>query len=185
MFSIKILKSKKFPEIKIIKPSLNKDHRGLIYSVFENANVHKILPKKKKFKHLKITKRKKNTLVGIHLDNKTWKLFGCISGKIHHNVCCLNVENANYLKNISFILSDKIPQFVLIPPGFGNSFYCYKDSIIIYCLSYDGKYFDVKDQSTILWNDKNLDINWPCKRPHLSFRDKYAKPFIKIRSKIR
>ena len=185
MFTTRILKYKNFPNVKLIIPSQNKDNRGSIYTIFEKKNLNAILPKNISFNHIKITKRKKNCLVGIHSDKKTWKLFGCINGKIYHNVSCLNKKNKNYLKNKSFILSGNFPKFILIPPGFGNSFYCYTDAVIIYCLAYKGEYFDVENQSTVLWNDKLLKIRWPCKNPYLSIRDKNAKPLKNNKSNIR
>ena len=171
MFTTKISISKKLPNIKIISPSKNKDSRGEIYTILDKRISEKILPKNLKFNHIKTTRRNKNCLVGIHSDNKTWKLFGCIKGKIFHNVSCLDNRNKKYLKSQNFILSEKQSKFILIPPKYGNSFYCYEESVIIYCLAYTGKYNDISNQYTHAWNDKVLNIKWPCKKPHLSSRD--------------
>ena len=32
--------------------------------------------------------------------------------------------------------------------------------------------YDPNDENGILWNDKKLKINWPCKKPIISCRDK-------------
>lgn len=171
-FITNISRIKGFEEIKVLIPSVNKDRRGEIFTVIDEKLQRKILPGHLIFKHFKITKRKKNSLVGIHADNKTWKLFGCLSGRIFHNVSCIKKNNKNYLKNKSFILSEKNPKFILIPPNYGNSFYCFESSTMVYLLAYKGNYNDVENQITIAWNDKNLNIKWPDKNPILSSRDK-------------
>jgi dTDP-4-dehydrorhamnose 3,5-epimerase len=62
---------------------------------------------------------------------------------------------------------------VLVPPNFANGHYVLTEqAIFFYKWSYDGEYPDVKDQFSILWNDPNLNINWPCDSPILSHRDK-------------
>jgi len=40
-------------------------------------------------------------------------------------------------------------------------------------LAYLGNYLDSNDQFTYKWNDKNLGINWPIKKPILSDRDSF------------
>jgi dTDP-4-dehydrorhamnose 3,5-epimerase len=176
MFTTKISKSKKLKEIKIIKPSLSQDDRGNIFTFFDKTIQKKLLPKNYFFSHLKIANRKKNVLVGIHYDHKTWKLFACVKGKIFHNVTCLNKENnKEFLKSQSFILDgSKDLKFVLIPPNYGNAFYCYENSVIIYALSYKNSYIDADKQKTIFWKNDKLKIKWPCKNPYLSKRDKFA-----------
>ena len=52
-----------------------------------------------------------------------------------------------------------------------------KDNIVIYSCT---KYRDVKSEISISWNDKNLDINWPIKKPVLSKKDSMSSPFKKF-----
>ena len=44
-----------------------------------------------------------------------------------------------------------------------------------YGYSFKGKYFDIKKQFSIKWNDPKIKIKWPIKRPILSNRDKKTK----------
>jgi dTDP-4-dehydrorhamnose 3,5-epimerase len=152
----KIEKHKKLKAVKIIKASKYIDHRGFIYTNFNKELEKRILPKNYHFNHCKINFRRKNVLVGIHYDFKTWKLVSCLKGKIFQVITCFE-------KNSS----------ILVPPKYGSSFYCYKDSIILYQFSYHGKYLDHKEQKTISWSDKKLNIKWPAKRPILSKRDNF------------
>ena len=63
---------------------------------------------------------------------------------------------------------------ILIPPNFVNGFLCLSSNCVFhYKLSYKGRYFDVKDQQVLKWNDKRLNIKWPVKKKLLqSKRDK-------------
>ena len=111
---------------------------------------------------------------GLHGDKKTWKLVSCVFGKVYFVVVNNNPKSKNYLKKKSFILSDDQNKQILIPPNFVNGFLCLSNSCVFhYKLSYKGKYFDVKNQDVLKWNDKRLKIKWPRKKNLIfSKRDK-------------
>ena len=168
----KINNNQVLKKVKVIKPSKYIDHRGFIYTNFNNKLEKKILPKNYRFNHCKINFRKKNVLVGVHYDAKTWKLISCLKGKILHVVTCLDFKDKkNLYKSVNFILNSKKNLSILLPPNYGNSFYCYEDSIILYQFAYFGKYLDHKNLKTISWSNKKLNIKWPAKKPILSKRD--------------
>ena len=170
----KISSHRVLKKIKIIKPSKYIDQRGYIYTNFNKELEKKILPLSLNFNHCKVNFRKKNVLVGIHYDTKTWKLLSCIKGKIFHVVTCLDEKDKkNIYKSISFNLDEKKNTSILIPPKYGNSFYCYEDSIILYQFAYNGKYLDYNEQKTFSWRNKELNIKWPTKKPLLSDRDNF------------
>ena len=56
----------------------------------------------------------------------------------------------------------------------GNAYYVLSNQAIYYYkLAYKGDYIDSKDQFTIKWNNKEINIGWIAKTPILSARDKY------------
>lgn len=136
-----------------------------------------LLEKKKiklTFNHDKFSISKKNTLRGLHGDKKTWKLVSCVFGKVFF-VVVNNIKNSKfYLRKKTFILDHKNNKQVLIPPNYANGFLCLSDHCVFhYKLSYKGRYFDVKNQQVLKWNDKRLKIKWPkTKNLILSKRDK-------------
>lgn len=168
----KIRNHRVLKKVKIIKPSKYIDQRGYIYTNFNKELEKKILPRNLNFNHCKVNFRKKNVLVGIHYDEKTWKLLSCIKGRIFHIVTCLDKEEKeNIYRSASFNLDENKNISILIPPKYGNSFYCYKDSIILYQFAYRGQYLDYEKQKTFSWCDNKLNIKWPNKKPILSKRD--------------
>lgn len=99
---------------------------------------------------------KKDTKDGMFFDN-FYNLLTCINGYLFLNVTCLVQSSDDYKKTESFILSDKNPIQVLIPPFYGFVYQAIEDSIIIDKLAY-------KDQET--FHQERLDINkfnieWP------------------------
>ena len=68
------------------------------------------------------------------------------------------------------VVNNKIS--LLIPPGIGNGYFVQSnESIYHYKLAYEGFYNDSNQQFSYRWNDKNLGVNWPVKKPILSERD--------------
>ena len=164
---MKIVKDKKFKEIKIFKPQTFKDLRGEIWTKWE-----KKFFKSTKFNLSKYTISKKNVLRGFHGDTKSWKLVSCIKGEVLNVIVDFRKNSKNYLKYTSVILNDKNKLSILIPPKFLNSWLCLsKDCIYSYDYSFKGNYNDVKDQISIRWNDVRINYKWPVKKPILSRRD--------------
>ena len=172
-FDAEIYTSKMFGEVKIFKPSVGHDLRGTIFTTYDDKVYDKYLPENIRFIHDKFAESKYNVLRGLHGDNKTWKLVSCVYGEIYEVVVDVRKNSPTYMKWDAFELcSDKYRQ-VLIPPGFVNGYYVKSEKAVFhYKLAYTGQYIDADEQTTILWNDKNIAIKWPCHDPILQERDK-------------
>jgi dTDP-4-dehydrorhamnose 3,5-epimerase len=151
---------------RVFKSSFFKDSRGTLWTSWKK-NFFKI-----NFKHDKFSFSKKNVLRGFHGDSKTWKLISCVYGSFYFVVVNYDIKSKDYLKSQCFILSSKNKLQVLVPPKFLNAHLCISDECIFhYKLSYKGNYNDVKNQTSVKWNDPRLKIKWPIKKPSLSKRD--------------
>ena len=63
-------------------------------------------------------------------------------------------------------------------PGFAHGFCVLSDQTFMnYKVS---QIFDPTDNHGIIWNDQSLEIDWPCKNPLLSQRDKCFGKFKEI-----
>ncbi len=173
MFPYKILADKKFKKVKVIKNDIFKDLRGYLFTIANNEIERKIIKKKHNNYIDKVTIRKKNSLTGIHIDSKSWKIITCLKGSILLVVVDCIIKSKNYL-TYSRILLDKCNKSVVIPPKFGVSYLCLSNnSCIHYKFLFNGSYNDVIQQKTLSWNDKRININWPIKKPFLSKRDNF------------
>jgi len=169
----KIEKSKVLPDVLIIKPSINWDLRGSIYSSFNADFYPEFLPQKLDFKHDKFAQSKHNVLRGLHGDHNTWKLVSCVWGELYEVVVDMRPDSPTFKKWDAFKLSSEEYSQVLIPPGFVNGYYVKSENAVFhYKLAYDGDYIDAGEQMTYLWNDPEFGIEWPCTDPILQVRDK-------------
>jgi dTDP-4-dehydrorhamnose 3,5-epimerase len=160
-------------DVWILRPSVNEDLRGNIWTSFLKDEVEKLIPENLYFKHDKFSSSKKNVLRGIHGDVKSWKLVTCVFGEILQVVVDLREGSSTYLKWQSFKIDSNNMQSVLIPPRMGNAYYVSSENAVYhYKLAYSGNYLDAEDQFSFKWNDERIGIDWPVSSPILSFRDR-------------
>ena len=158
-------------KIKKIINSSFKDHRGFYWSSWNSRKLKNI-----KFNHDKFSLSKKNVLRGLHGDRKTWKLLSCPYGKLLLVVVNFEKKSKSFLKWNSWIWSQKNGIQILVPPNYLNGYLCLSNECLLhYKLSYKGRYFDVKKQFSLRWNDPKINIKWGIKNPILSKRDKNTK----------
>ena len=162
-----IIKSTKFKDLKIIVSKIHNDKRGHFREIF----------KKKYFKHNKfvftcVSSSKKNVLRGLHLQtsNSQAKLITVTHGKIFDVAVDLRKNSKSFGKHVSITISHDDNFSFYVPEGFAHGFLCLsKTCTVNYKCS---NYRHPKSEKTISWNDKNLKINWPIKKPVLSDKDK-------------
>jgi dTDP-4-dehydrorhamnose 3,5-epimerase len=169
-----IQESTEIAGVYILRPSISKDARGNIWTSFLKDEVEKLLPDGLYFKHDKFSESRYNVLRGIHGDSKTWKLVTCVFGEIHQVVADLRESSPTFMRWEKFVINKDNQVIILIPPGVGNAYYVSSaQAVYHYKLAYLGNYLDSNDQFTYKWNDKNIGINWPMKKPILSDRDSF------------
>ena len=156
----------RFKDLFIIKGMTHIDNRGF----FRELIHQKIVPQKIIF--TVVSKSKKNVLRGLHFQsiNPQGKFLSVLKGKIFDVAVDLRKNSKTYLKHFSCEISDRNNLSIYIPPGFAHGFYCYdKENIILYgCTKYRHK----NSEKGLIWNDKNLNIKWPRKKPIISKKDK-------------
>ncbi len=115
---------------------------------------------------------KKNVIRGLHLQTKKsqGKFISVLKGKIFDVAIDLRRNSKTFGKCFKSILSEKNNKSVYIPPGFAHGFCALdKENYVIYSCT---NYRDKKSEIGIIYNDKDLDIKWPIKKPIISSKDK-------------
>tara|TARA_A100001035_G_C27711662_1_gene467443 strand:+ start:234 stop:746 length:513 start_codon:yes stop_codon:yes gene_type:complete len=170
---MKIIKTK-IKDLVLLKTNIYKDNRGF----FKEVEKNKIL--KKKFIFDCFSYSKKNTLRGLHLQtNKSQaKIITVVQGKILDVVVDLRKKSKTFGKYFAIEISHDSNFSLFIPENFAHGFLCLSKSCGVYykCTNYRDK----KSEVTIKWNDKNLKINWPIKKPILSKKDKKGISFLEF-----
>ena len=163
---MKILNTK-FKGLKVIKLNNYKDIRGNLKVTYNEKNINFT-----KFVFDYCTTTKGKIVRGFHFQYKYQqaKYVSVIKGKILDCVIDLRKNSKTFGKSYKIILSDKNNLGLYIPEGFAHGFGGLdKENIIAYsCTNYRFK----RGERGLLWNDKNLKINWGIKKPILSAKDK-------------
>ena len=161
---MKIIKTN-FKDLLIIKQKKNNDKRGYLRETYREKLI------KKKFNFEYYTSSKINVLRGFHFQIKQpqSKYVNVIKGEILDCVIDLRVKSKTFGKVFKIILSDKNSLGLYIPRGFAHAYYSLgKENLIYYKLD---NYYNPSFERGVIWNDKNLKIKWPSKRPKLSQKD--------------
>ena len=171
---MKILKTK-FKNLLVFKSKNFFDNRGH----FRELALEKKI--KKKLIFTVMSKSKKNVLRGLHMQKKSkqGKYISCLKGEILDVVVDCRKKSKTFGKHFKIILSEKNCKSVYIPPGFLHGFLGLgKENIVIYgCTNYR----DQKSEIGVIWNDKDLKINWNIKSPILSKKDKQNPKFKEVK----
>tara|TARA_B100000674_G_C37644280_1_gene824847 strand:+ start:35 stop:559 length:525 start_codon:yes stop_codon:yes gene_type:complete len=155
-----------FKDLILVENTAYKDSRGY----FRELIREKIL--KKKFPFTVMSFSKKNVIRGLHLQTKKsqGKFISVLKGKIFDVAIDLRRNSKTFGKCFKSILSEKNNKSVYIPPGFAHGFCALdKENYVIYSCT---NYRDKKSEIGIIYNDKDLDIKWPIKKPIISSKDK-------------
>ena len=88
----------------------------------------------------------------------------------------LRKNSKTYGKHFSIEISHKSNFSLYIPQNFAHGFLCLSKECAVYykCTNYRDK----NSETTIKWDDKNLNIKWPIKKPLLSKKDKVGIRFL-------
>lgn len=150
---------------KLLKSDVYKDKRGFLRETFNQ----KIL--KNKFPFDVMSYSKKNVLRGLHIQlrNPQAKLITVTFGKIFDVAVDMRKKSRTFGKYFSKTISQGDDFSFYIPEGFAHGFVCLSNECTVNykCTNYR----DAKSEKTLKWNDKNVSINWPIKKPILSKKD--------------
>ena len=112
------------------------------------------------------------------------KLITILKGKIYDVIVDLRKRSKTFGKSFSITLSDDEPRSIIIPRGCAHGYLGLGRENIIYYLC--DNYRSKKNEVGIMWNDKDLAIKWPIKKPLISLKDSKNISFLtykKINSK--
>ncbi len=175
---MKIIKTR-FKDLLIIKRPTHNDNRGFLKELFEQKKF------KQKFIFDYYSYSKKNVVRGLHiqLKNPQIKLITVISGKIFDVVLDCRLGSKTFGKYFTIYMSEKDNTSLYIPEGFAHGFCSLSNDTILYYKN--SNYRDKNSETGIIWNDKDLKIKWPIKKPIISTKDKKNLNFSRfLNSKI-
>ena len=155
----------------IIKPNIFYDERGYFFESYNKSRYEKEIGTES-FVQDDHSFSKKNVLRGIHLQthNPQAQLIYLATGNIYISLVDFRPKSSTFLEHISFTVESDSHHQIYMSPGLGCAFYTLTDNVnVIYKIS---KLYGESKEIGILWNDPDLNIEWPNKNPIISKKDK-------------
>ena len=156
----------KFDGLILVKNKKFNDSRGYFRELIIEKNI------KVKFPFQVMSFSKKNVIRGLHIQTKNpqGKFITVIKGTVFDVTVDLRKKSKTYGKYFSKVLSAKNLLSIYIPPGFAHGFCALdKENFVVYSCT---QYRNAKSEIGIKYNDQDLNIKWPIKKPILSIKDK-------------
>ena len=156
-------------DLLIIEPQLFKDERGFFYESYNKNNLDINIV----FVQDNESKSYKGVIRGLHFQAPPFeqnKLVRCVSGNILDVAVDLRTNSKTYGKSFSIELSSENNKQLFVPKGFAHGFQVLSETAIV---NYKvDNFYNPKSDSGIIWNDKDLSIDWNLDlKPILSKKD--------------
>ena len=172
----------------ILIPEKFSDKRGYFYESWNSNTFNKAINREISFVQDNHSKSIFGVIRGLHFQNKLnaqAKLIRVISGNIIDIIVDLRSNSSTFKEWASININKKNRKQIWIPEGFAHGFITIsKNAEINYKTN---NFWNKESERTIIWNDKDLNINWNLKKlklknPILSDKDLIAKSFIDLES---
>jgi len=154
-----------------IFPKVFGDDRGFFLETFHQEKYSEIIGNPK-FVQDNFSSSAKGVLRGLHFQKPPFtqgKLVQVIQGSAIDVAVDIRKDSITYGKYVKVLLDSKKRNQFWIPEGFAHGFLALEDNTIF---SYKcTNYYNPSSEVTILWNDRNLQINWDIDNPTISPKD--------------
>lgn len=167
------------PDVLVLTPEVHGDERGFFLETWRQSLFDELLPGTH-FVQDNHSSSRQGILRGLHyqLEQPQGKLVRVVSGEIYDVAVDLRASSKTFGKSVGVHLSAGNKQQLWVPPGFAHGFYVISETAeVVYKCS--GHYYEQDDEYTLLWNDPELDIDWPLvsptEEPELSEKDRQGR----------
>jgi dTDP-4-dehydrorhamnose 3,5-epimerase len=168
-----IIQETKLKGCYIIQPEIFKDKRGYFIESYNERKFHKNTGLDVTFVQDNESESSKGVLRGLHYQKGSYaqaKLIRVVKGKVLDVVVDLRPRSDTFGKHLSTILSEENKTQIYIPKGFAHGFLVLEDKTIF---NYKcDNYYNKKAEAGVIYNDKDLDIDWNYPKDDLIISEK-------------
>ena len=168
----------------LIEPRVFEDERGYFFESFNQKDfIQNGL--NLNFVQDNQSKSKKNVLRGLHFQNPPaaqGKLIQVIKGSVLDVAVDIRRKSSTYGLHVTQVLSESNKLMMYISEGFAHGFLTLEDDTIFSYKCTD--FYNPELESSIKWNDPDLNISWGGSDPILTQKDQGAQSFIDFRSQF-
>ena len=162
-----------------LTPTIFNDDRGWFYEFYKEPTLRQ-LGIEQRFPQENLSFSKKGVIRGLHFQLPPFgqaKLATVISGSVLDVVVDLRKGSKTFGEVYLCQLDSKRRNMLLIPEGFAHGFAALEETIFFYKCS---NVFNKPSESGILWNDPQLNIQWPVEAPIVSEKDQLLPTFEEL-----
>jgi dTDP-4-dehydrorhamnose 3,5-epimerase len=156
-----IVTEKKLKGCYVIEPQIFEDARGYFFETFNQLKFNKNLGQNICFVQDNQSKSSKGVLRGLHYQEGEYgqaKLIRVVKGKVLDICVDIRKNSSTFGEHFSIELDENNKKQLFIPRGFAHGFLVLEENTIF---SYKcDNYYNKKSEKGIIYNDKDLNIDW-------------------------
>ena len=164
------IKETKLTGVLILEPKVFSDDRGYFLETWNNTRYEQAgIPGP--FVQDNISFSKKGILRGLHFQypQSQGKLIQVLSGEVVDIVVDIRAGSPTYGQWIGEILSESNHRQIYVPQGFAHG-YCVTSEAALFSYKCTD-FYNPATEHGIIWNDPDIEIEWPTSQPELSAKD--------------
>jgi dTDP-4-dehydrorhamnose 3,5-epimerase len=169
----------KIKDVILLQPTVFEDSRGFFLETYNAKTFHQITNSEQTFVMDTHSKSRRGVLRGLHyqVENPQGKLIRVVAGEIFDVAVDIRRSSPTFGQWISCTLSAEEKNQIWIPPGFAHGFLTLSEVSEVLYKNTD--FYAPQNERCIIWNDKDLSIDWPLDGivPTLSEKDQRGMPF--------
>lgn len=160
------------PDVVLIEPTVFSDNRGFFMESY-NYKEFAEFGLKDVYVQDNHSRSVKGVIRGLHYQLKgraQSKLIRVIRGEIFDVAVDIRKGSPYFGKWVGVILSEKNKRIIYIPEGFAHGFCVLSDQAdVLYKVT---DFYSPEHERGIIWNDREIGIEWPEKKPIISEKDR-------------
>lgn len=171
----------RIPDVKIIESKVFGDERGFFFESFNQKQFEEAIGRTVTFVQDNHSKSSKGVLRGLHYQLPPYaqgKLVRCVVGEVFDVAVDIRKNSLTFGQWVGVHLSAENKRLFWIPEGFAHGFVTLSETAEF--LYKTTNYYHRESEGAILWNDPELNIEWPIGGALLSEKDKNAQPFLQF-----
>lgn len=166
------------PNVIIIEPKVFGDERGFFFESFNARAFREATGLTRDFVQDNHSKSARNVLRGLHyqIQQAQGKLVRVVEGEVFDVAVDVRRVSPTFGQWVGVHLSAENKKQLWVPEGFAHGFVVLSETAEFLYKTTD--YYNPAFERSILWNDPDLDIQWPMSgEPQLSAKDSAASRF--------
>ena len=165
------------PEVVLIEPKVFGDDRGFFFESFNQKAFNEATGTNHQFVQDNHSRSAKGVLRGLHyqIQQPQGKLVRVVRGAVFDVAVDIRKSSPTFGRRVGAELREDNQHQLWVPPGFAHGFLVLSDMADFLYKTTD--YYAPQYERSILWNDSDLNIDWPIGEPILSNKDRQGLKF--------